>query len=148
MHFNVNQYVKLIAFLLNAPLVIATMFAIGFNYQQIIRWMISISIFILISAIAYYLILKYDIYSNSTALLKSKLFNKYGAFAGLIYIVIQFLQVTIIPLPAALTTVAGVALSDFGNDVAIQHDRNNKRIDVCLLFGQKIRSKTYDMAMR
>lgn len=114
MHFNVNPYVKLIAFLLNAPLVIATMFAIGFNYQQIIRWMISISIFMLISAIAYYLILKYDIYSKFDSSAKIQAFlTKYGAFAGLIYIVIQFLQVTIIPLPAALTTVAGVALFGF-----------------------------------
>ncbi|MDE6275718.1 MAG: TVP38/TMEM64 family protein [Clostridia bacterium] len=39
--------------------------------------------------------------------------SKYGAYAGIIFIVVQFLQVTIVPLPAAVTTLAGVALFGF-----------------------------------
>ncbi|MDE6472471.1 MAG: TVP38/TMEM64 family protein [Clostridia bacterium] len=67
-----------------------------------------------ISSICYYVILKYDLVTkfNSTEKIQTFL-SKYGAYAGIIFIIIQFLQVTLIPLPAALTTMAGVALFGF-----------------------------------
>ena len=110
-NFDVNYYIKIACFAINIPLIIITACAIGLNYQQLIRWMISASAFLFIAALIYYLVLKYDLYSKFDSADKIKSFlSKYGAYAGLIFIVIQFLQVTIIPLPAAITTVAGVAL--------------------------------------
>ncbi|MDE7079744.1 MAG: VTT domain-containing protein, partial [Clostridia bacterium] len=110
-NFDVNYYIKIACFAINIPLIIITLCAVGLNYQQLIRWMISASAFLFIAALLYYIILKYDLYSKFNSADKIKLFlSKYGAYAGLIFIVIQFLQVTIIPLPAAITTVAGVAL--------------------------------------
>ena len=111
LQFNVNQYIKIACFLLNIPIIIATFCAIGLNYQQLTRWMISASIILFIASLVYFLVLKYDIYSKFDSADKVKIFlSKYGAYAGVIFIIIQFLQVTIIPLPAAITTVAGVAL--------------------------------------
>ena len=110
-NFDVNYYVKIACFSFNLPLIIATFCAIGLNYQQLTRWIISASIFLFIASMIYFIILKYDLYSQFDSAEKIKAFlTKYGAYAGLIFIVVQFLQVTIIPLPAAITTVAGVAL--------------------------------------
>lgn len=110
-NFDVNYYVKIACFSLNLPLIIATFCAIGLNYQQLTRWIISASIFLFIASMIYFIILKYDLYAQFDSAEKIKAFlTKYGAYAGLIFIVVQFLQVTIIPLPAAITTVAGVAL--------------------------------------
>ncbi|MDE7215324.1 MAG: VTT domain-containing protein, partial [Clostridia bacterium] len=96
---------------INIPLIIIAFCAVGLNYQQLTRWMISAAIFLFIASIVYFIILKYNLYSKFDSSEKIKAFlTKYGAYAGLIFIVIQFLQVTIIPLPAAITTVAGVAL--------------------------------------
>lgn len=112
--YNVNLYVKIFCFLLNAPLIIATVCAVALNYRQLARWLISISILLAISAIVYYIILRYDLYSKFDSADKIQAFlSKYGAFAGIIYMAIQFLQVTFIPLPGALTTMAGVALFGF-----------------------------------
>lgn len=111
LNFDVNYYVKIVCFAINIPLIIITFCAVGLNYQQVTRWMISASAFLFVAALIYFIILKYDLYSKFDSADKIQLFlSKYGVFAGLIFIVIQFLQVTIIPLPAALTTVAGVAL--------------------------------------
>lgn len=110
-NFDVNYYVKIVCFSINIPLIIITFCAVGLNYQQLIRWMISASTLLFVAALIYFIILKYDLYSKFDSAEKIKLFlSKYGAFAGFIFIIIQFLQVTIIPLPVALTTVAGVAL--------------------------------------
>ena len=109
-NFDVNYYVKIVCFSINIPLIIITFCAVGLNYQQF-RWMISASTLLFVAALIYFIILKYDLYSKFDSAEKIKLFlSKYGAFAGFIFIIIQFLQVTIIPLPVALTTVAGVAL--------------------------------------
>ncbi|MDE6189335.1 MAG: TVP38/TMEM64 family protein [Clostridia bacterium] len=110
-NFDVNFYVRIVCFALNVPLIIASSIALGLNYHQMVRWMISASIILFIAAIAYLLILKFDLYSKFDSAQKIEIFlTKYGAWAGLIFIVIQFLQVTVVPLPGALTTVAGVAL--------------------------------------
>ena len=109
--FEVNFYVKLTAYLLNIPLITASSVGLWGNYRQLVRWMICLSIFFALISVAYYLVYKYKLISrfNSTEKIQAFL-SKYGAYAGLIYVVIQFLQVTFIPVPAAVTTMAGVAI--------------------------------------
>ncbi|MDE5756018.1 MAG: TVP38/TMEM64 family protein [Clostridia bacterium] len=76
--------------------------------------MISISALLAIASICYYIVLKFDLISKFDSTEKIQAFlTKYGAYAGMIFILVQFLQVTIIPLPAAVTTLAGVALFGF-----------------------------------
>lgn len=109
--FDLNIYLRIFAYLLNAPIIVAASVGICANYRIAVRWTICLSIFMCISVIACYLIYRYKLVSmfDSTQKIQSFL-AKYGAYAGLIYIVIQFLQVTFIPVPAAITTMAGVAL--------------------------------------
>lgn len=109
--FEVNYYVKLVAYLLNIPLIIAASVGIWGNYRQLLRWVICISVLFCFMSIAYYVIFRYKLISRFNSTEKIQLFlSKYGTYAGLIYILIQFLQVTFIPVPAAITTMAGVAL--------------------------------------
>lgn len=113
-NFPLNKYVKLTCLLLNLPILALVIFSSVRNYRQILRWSICTSALMAIFAISYYIILKYDLVSKFDSAEKIQAFlAKYGAYAGLIYILIQFLQVTIIPVPAAITTVAGVALFGF-----------------------------------
>ena len=113
-NFDVNYYVKVISMILNLPILILSFFGAIGNYQQCIRWMSSVCAILAFASICYYVILKYDLMTkfNSTDKIQTFL-SKYGAYAGIIFIIIQFLQVTLIPLPAALTTMAGVALFGF-----------------------------------
>ena len=113
-NFPLNRYVKLTCLLLNLPIIALVIFSSVRNYRQILRWSICTSVLMAIFAISYYIILKYNLISKFNSAEKIQAFlAKYGAYAGLIYILIQFLQVTIIPVPAAITTVAGVALFGF-----------------------------------
>ena len=113
-NFPLNKYVKLTCLLLNLPIIALVIFSSVRNYRQILRWSICTSALMAIFAISYYIILKYNLISKFNSAEKIQAFlAKYGAYAGLIYILIQFLQVTIIPVPAAITTVAGVALFGF-----------------------------------
>lgn len=113
-NFPLNRYVKLTCLLLNLPIIALVIFSSVRNYRQILRWSICTSALMAIFAISYYIILKYNLISKFNSAEKIQAFlAKYGAYAGLIYILIQFLQVTIIPVPAAITTVAGVALFGF-----------------------------------
>lgn len=113
-NFPLNRYVKLTCLLLNLPIITLVIFSSVRNYRQILRWSICTSALMAIFAISYYIILKYNLISKFNSAEKIQAFlAKYGAYAGLIYILIQFLQVTIIPVPAAITTVAGVALFGF-----------------------------------
>ncbi len=113
-NFPLNRYVKLTCLLLNLPIIALLIFSSVRNYRQILRWSICTSALMAIFAISYYIILKYNLISKFNSAEKIQAFlSKYGAYAGLIYILIQFLQVTIIPVPAAITTVAGVALFGF-----------------------------------
>ena len=113
-NFDVNYYVKVISMILNLPILVLSFFGAIGNYQQCIRWMLSVCAILAFASICYYVILKYDLMTkfNSTDKIQTFL-SKYGAYAGIIFIIIQFLQVTLIPLPAALTTMAGVALFGF-----------------------------------
>ncbi len=113
-NFDVNYYVKVVSIILNLPILALSLFGTIGNYQQCVRWMLSMCAILAISSICYYVILKYDLVTkfNSTEKIQTFL-SKYGAYAGIIFIIIQFLQVTLIPLPAALTTMAGVALFGF-----------------------------------
>lgn len=109
--FDVNFYVKLTAYLLNVPLIIAASVGVCANYRLIVRWTICLAVLLAILSIAYFLIFKYNLAENFNSTQKIQAFlTKYGAYAGLIYILIQFLQVTFIPVPAAVTTMAGVAI--------------------------------------
>ncbi|MDE7191377.1 MAG: TVP38/TMEM64 family protein [Clostridia bacterium] len=84
------------------------------NYQQCVRWIISICVISAFASICYYIVLRYDLISKFDSAEKVQAFlSKYGAYAGIIFVFVQFLQVTIIPLPAAITTLAGVALFGF-----------------------------------
>lgn len=113
-NFPLNKYVKLTCLLLNLPILALVLFSSVRNYRQSLRWSICTSALMAIFAISYYIILKYDLVSKFDSAEKIQAFlAKYGAYAGLIYVLIQFLQVTIIPVPAAITTVAGVALFGF-----------------------------------
>ena len=113
-NFDVNFYVKVICLILNLPFIALSLFGAIGNYQQCVRWMLSTCALFAIAAIGYYVILKYDLISKFDSSEKIEAFlSKYGAYAGLIFIVIQFLQVTLIPLPSAITTLAGVALFGF-----------------------------------
>lgn len=109
--FNINYYIKLFCFGINIPLLSTAFFAIYYNFRQATRWIICLSILCFVSILVYYFIIKYNLYQkfNSADKIKSFL-SRYGIYASLIYIIIQFLQVTFIPLPAAITTMAGVAL--------------------------------------
>ncbi len=113
-NFDVNYYVKVISMILNLPILALSFFGAIGNYQQCIRWMLSACAILAFASICYYVILKYDLMTkfNSTDKIQTFL-SKYGAYAGIIFIIMQFLQVTSIPLPAALTTMAGVALFGF-----------------------------------
>lgn len=113
-NFDVNYYVKVISMILNLPILVLSFFGAIGNYQQCIRWILSVCAILAFASICYYVILKYDLMTkfNSTDKIQTFL-SKYGAYAGIIFIIIQFLQVTLIPLPAALTTMAGVALFGF-----------------------------------
>ncbi len=113
-NFDVNYYVKVISMILNLPILVLSFFGAIGNYQQCTRWMLSVCAILAFASICYYVILKYDLMTkfNSTDKIQTFL-SKYGAYAGIIFIIIQFLQVTLIPLPAALTTMAGVALFGF-----------------------------------
>lgn len=113
-NFPLNKYVKLTCLLLNLPIFALVIFSSVRNYRQILRWSICTSALMAIFVISYYIILKYNLISKFDSAEKIQAFlAKYGAYAGIIYIIIQFLQVTIIPIPAAITTVAGVALFGF-----------------------------------
>lgn len=113
-NFPLNKYVKLTCLLLNLPIFALVIFSSVRNYRQILRWSICTSALMAIFVISYYIILKYNLISKFDSAEKIQAFlAKYGAYAGIIYILIQFLQVTIIPIPAAITTVAGVALFGF-----------------------------------
>lgn len=109
--FDLNNYVLLTGYLLNLPIILITLIAVLRNYRLLVRWMITVSVLLMLVGIAYYFISKYNLVQkfNSTQKIQA-LLTKYGTFAGLVYIIIQFLQVTFIPLPAALTTMAGVAI--------------------------------------
>ncbi len=109
--FDVNFYVKLIAYILNIPIIVASSIGLWGNYRRLVRWMLCFAVFFAISGILYYIIVKYKLISRFNSAEKIQAFlSKYGIYAGLIYILIQFLQVTFIPIPAAITTMAGVAL--------------------------------------
>lgn len=109
--YDVNFYIKLIGFLSNVPLIILGLVGAIGNYRLMLRWIICFSVLLALSSIIYYVIRKYDLISKFDSTQKIQAFlSKYGAFAGFVYIVIQFLQVTFIPIPAAITTMAGVAL--------------------------------------
>lgn len=113
-NFDVNYYVKVVSMILNLPIITLALFGIIGNYQQCVRWVLSACAFLTIASIIYFIILKYDLMSKFDSTEKIQAFlSKYGVFAGIIFIIIQFLQVTLIPLPAALTTVAGLALFGF-----------------------------------
>ena len=79
------------------------------------RTCIRISVFLngtmLLLATCGFLVWKYDWFHKfrDVATLKAFL-GQYGKTSALVFIVVQFLQVTIIPIPSAITTVAGVAL--------------------------------------
>ncbi len=112
--FDVNFYIKTASLLINIPILTFTLIGAVRNYQQFLRWTMIISAISAILAISYYIVLKYDLISKFDTSEKIQAFlSKYGAYAGIIFIIVQFLQVTIVPLPAALTTMAGVALFGF-----------------------------------
>ncbi len=113
-NFDVNFYIKVISMILNLPIIAFTLAGVIGNYQQCLRWVISISVLLAFASICYYVVLKYNLVSKFDSTEKVEAFlSKYGAYAGIIFIVVQFLQVTIVPLPAAVTTLAGVALFGF-----------------------------------
>lgn len=113
-NFDVNFYIKTICLILNFPLIAFALTGIIGNYQQCIRWMLSVSAILAFASIIYFVVLKYNLASKFDSIEKVQAFlSKYGAYAGIIFIIIQFLQVTIVPLPAAITTLAGVALFGF-----------------------------------
>ncbi len=113
-NFDINFYVKTVCLLLNLPAAALLLLGVIGNYQQCVRWVISISALLAIASICYYIVLKFDLISKFDSTEKIQAFlTKYGAYAGMIFILVQFLQVTIIPLPAAVTTLAGVALFGF-----------------------------------
>lgn len=113
-NFTLNPIIKTVCIILNLPIAVLITVSSIKNYRQLVRWSICISVLMAICILGYYLILKYDFISKFNSADKIQAFlAKYGAYAGLIYILIQFLQVTVIPLPAAITTVAGVALFGF-----------------------------------
>jgi len=112
--FDINFYVKVVSTVLNIPILIFSLIGVIGNYQQCVRWVLSISVLLAIVSICYYIVLKFDLISKFDSAEKVQAFlSKYGAYAGIIFIAVQFLQVTIIPLPAAITTLAGVALFGF-----------------------------------
>ena len=138
--YNVNLYVKIFCFLLNAPLIIATVCAVALNYRQLARWLISISILLAISAIVYYIILRYDLYSKFDSADKIQDFlSKYGdtIFASHVY------------------TVAG-GFDYHGRSGAIwilenvflQRYRHNQRLYGCILSRKALWCKTIYLALR
>ena len=113
-NFDINLYIKIVSIVLNVPLLISALVGVIRNYQQCVRWVLCISVLLAIASICYHIVLKYDLISKFDSTEKVQAFlSKYGAYAGIIFIIIQFLQVTIVPLPAAITTLAGVALFGF-----------------------------------
>ena len=112
--FDVNFYVKVISMILNAPILALAIVGIVGNYQQCVRWALSVSVLLAVAAVCYYIVIKYNLITKFNSAEKIEAFlSKYGAYAGLIFIFIQFLQVTLIPIPSAITTLAGVALFGF-----------------------------------
>ena len=113
-NYDVNYYIKVACLAVNLPILIFSLVGVIGNYQQCVRWVLSISVFMAFASICYYIVLKYDLISKFDSAEKIQAFLlKYGAFAGIIFVVIQFLQVTIIPIPSTITTLAGVALFGF-----------------------------------
>lgn len=66
---------------------------------------------VLAIAIFYIVVIRYDLFvyfENTDTLLA--LIKQYDSYAVLIFLAIQFAQVTILPLPASLTTIAGITV--------------------------------------
>ena len=113
-NFDIYFYIKILSLILNVPILAFALIGVIGNYQQCVRWIISICVISAFASICYYIVLRYDLISKFDSAEKVQAFlSKYGAYAGIIFVFVQFLQVTIIPLPAAITTLAGVALFGF-----------------------------------
>ena len=94
-NFDVNFYVKVISMILNLPILALSFFGVIGNYLQCVRWVLSACALLAIASICYFLVLKYNLITKFDSAEKIQAFlSKYGAYAGLIFILIQFLQVT------------------------------------------------------
>ena len=82
-----------------------------FNIEIIVKGAFLGAVTVLAVAIGYIIALRYDlfVYFEDTDAFR-RLIAEYDSYAVLIYLTIQFLQVTVLPLPATLTTIAGIAV--------------------------------------
>ena len=85
--------------------------AIIFNLETLNKLCIIMNIILLVLVVALFIIQKFDLFEKFNSIDEIKAFiNHYGNASAIIFMLIQFLQVTILPLPSALTIIAGVAL--------------------------------------
>ena len=63
-NFEINFYVKTVCLILNLPAMALLLFGVIGNYQQCVRWVISLCALLAVAAICYYVVLKYDLISK------------------------------------------------------------------------------------
>ncbi len=92
-------------------MIVLTIVSIFVRKQFLSRLAILVDITIIFLGLLYYVALRYDLLKVffSQELLEEFL-ARYGNVSAIVFVVVQFLQVTIVPIPSAITTLAGVAL--------------------------------------
>lgn len=79
--------------------------------RKIIRGSITIAILVALFLVIFFFLYKHGIFSRENSLDEiKKIIEMYPGYSYFIFILIQFLQVVILPIPAAITTTAGVII--------------------------------------
>ncbi len=106
-----SWYNKAIYVSCSVVIIVLTLLSVVVRKQALSRFAILVDITFIFLGLLYYLALRYDlvkIFFDQKLL--EEFLAKYGNISAIVFIIVQFLQVTIVPIPSAITTLAGVAL--------------------------------------
>lgn len=112
--------------------------------QSICRFALLLDISFVFLGLIYYFVLRYDllrIFFDQKLL--EEFLSKYGNVSAIVFVVIQFLQVTIIPIPSAITTLAGVALFGVWKSFALSNIGVISGSMFAFFLGRKLGSKLF-----
>ncbi|MEG1395203.1 MAG: VTT domain-containing protein, partial [Clostridia bacterium] len=110
---NSNDYIWVSVIVFLASLVLCF---IGYfrNTSSLLKLEILILLFAVLGEIFLYFFIKYDLFEKFNSIDKIKnIIMQYKGVSALIFIAIQFLQVTVIPIPSTITTMAGGIIFGF-----------------------------------
>lgn len=106
-----SSWFFIVGYTLVISIFICAQLAIMFNFESINKICLMINIMAIILLTGAFFLHKYDLLNKFSNIQELQEFiSDYGSSSAIIFITLQFLQVTVLPIPSTITIVAGVAL--------------------------------------